>query len=567
MGKSAPKAPDPSSTIAAQMDANRVNQYTPTGNMLYGTIDANGNFVPNNKRESVMVTETPAQQQIRSQSDAAKSFMFGDIFGNYAPAANINNATNTANAVSNNNVNTNVTTNSNTPQISSAPASTQQPAAQQTAMGGNYEPTLYNRMYGKGQVDAATASRLYGEDYMKSPGAAFNGTPGYNKSNATTSNPISPNNSNQTAGTGSFTGGQKSVATMPWESLGQGLNAMGNPNINATVNGFGDPNITKNAVNYYDLNSIKGGLPGVSTDFSGDRQRTEDATYNRAVSRFAPTFAERNRQLEQRLADQGLPVGSEAYNAEKDRQQRMENEAYTNAAYDAVNAGNNAYQQMSDLNLRTRGQLFGEDTSLAGLNMAQRGQQTAENQNIFNNNNQIRNTQVAENQQLFNNNNQLNNQQFAQQLDRFNAGQNQNQQQFNQRAALLGIQPAQAQFTDPAGVDAAGIINNNYAAKLNAYSTQQGGINNLLGIGGQALGGWLAKGAVAASDMRLKENIKKIGVENGHNIYEFNYKGDSSKYRGVMAQEVTHIPGATIMTDDGYYMVNYKALNVEFARV
>ena len=30
---------------------------------------------------------------------------------------------------------------------------------------------------------------------------------------------------------------------------------------------------------------------------------------------------------------------------------------------------------------------------------------------------------------------------------------------------------------------------------------------------------------MAASDINLKENISKVGEENGFNIYEFNYKG------------------------------------------
>jgi len=41
------------------------------------------------------------------------------------------------------------------------------------------------------------------------------------------------------------------------------------------------------------------------------------------------------------------------------------------------------------------------------------------------------------------------------------------------------------------------------------------------------------------SDERLKENVHRIGTSDaGYGIYEFNYKGDTRRYRGVIAQEV-----------------------------
>ena len=70
------------------------------------------------------------------------------------------------------------------------------------------------------------------------------------------------------------------------------------------------------------------------------------------------------------------------------------------------------------------------------------------------------------------------------------------------------------------------------------------------------------------SDISLKENINLVGKSNsGINIYEFNYKDKkfgSGRYRGVMAQEV---PQASLMSDEGYLMVDYSKIDVSFEEV
>jgi hypothetical protein len=67
------------------------------------------------------------------------------------------------------------------------------------------------------------------------------------------------------------------------------------------------------------------------------------------------------------------------------------------------------------------------------------------------------------------------------------------------------------------------------------------------------------------SDKRLKTNIEKIGVQNGFNIYTYNYIWDkTTKHTGVMAQEVlkTSYKHAIKIDKNGYYMVNYSALPI-----
>jgi hypothetical protein len=69
----------------------------------------------------------------------------------------------------------------------------------------------------------------------------------------------------------------------------------------------------------------------------------------------------------------------------------------------------------------------------------------------------------------------------------------------------------------------------------------------------------------AMSDIRAKENIQLVGQSpSGINIYNFKYKGDNTTYQGVMAHQV---PYASIVNDDGYLMVDYSKIDVEFKKV
>ena len=83
---------------------------------------------------------------------------------------------------------------------------------------------------------------------------------------------------------------------------------------------------------------------------------------------------------------------------------------------------------------------------------------------------------------------------------------------------------------------------------------------------GQVTGALGAIGSIyAMSDIALKNNINLIGKSpSGINIYTFNYSGDDKVYQGVMAHEVPH---ASIFNTDGYLMVDYSKVDVEFKRV
>jgi len=71
------------------------------------------------------------------------------------------------------------------------------------------------------------------------------------------------------------------------------------------------------------------------------------------------------------------------------------------------------------------------------------------------------------------------------------------------------------------------------------------------------------------SDIRAKENIKKVGVhhETGLNLYMFNYIWDKTKYIGVIAQEVLEKFPKAVDHSDHFLAVDYNVLGLEFKKV
>lgn len=96
---------------------------------------------------------------------------------------------------------------------------------------------------------------------------------------------------------------------------------------------------------------------------------------------------------------------------------------------------------------------------------------------------------------------------------------------------------------------------NNFKASQDAFYTQ------MIGTGIQAWGT-----AAAASDKRLKKDMKKIGkakTKDGKkvNIYSFKYKGDDKKRTGVIAQEIEKSHPQFVKKDKkGMRAVDYKGL-------
>ena len=249
---------------------------------------------------------------------------------------------------------------------------------------------------------------------------------------------------------------------------------------------------------------IESGLmPGASMDFAAETKRLEDATFNAVTQRLQPQFEQQRRLIEQRLADQGLPIGSEAYQEEINRLEESQNEQLAKASFDAVSAGRAEQDRLARLSSALRGQGLNEQLALSGLESQSRAQQ------------------------------------------------------FGELGALLGFNsPFQAQNVIP--VDVAGITNSAYANQLAGYQMQQQAAGqraqNFAQLGGAA--------AFLMSDINSKENIKFVETQNGFNVYEFNYKGDNKKYKGVIAQEIEITHPHAVKEINGFKHVCYDAIGV-----
>jgi Chaperone of endosialidase len=104
-----------------------------------------------------------------------------------------------------------------------------------------------------------------------------------------------------------------------------------------------------------------------------------------------------------------------------------------------------------------------------------------------------------------------------------------------------------------------------YNAQMGDFNARQAAQANL-NQGLFQLGG----SAMMMSDIRLKENIKPVGVmPNGLTLYSFEYVDEVKSHPlagdgihvGVMAQEVEQVfPYAVKTLDDGYKVVDYGLL-------
>lgn len=228
------------------------------------------------------------------------------------------------------------------------------------------------------------------------------------------------------------------------------------------------------------------------------------------LSRLEPTLESDEEKLRTRLANQGIGLGSTAYNREMALQGQRGTDLRLQAAMQGINldqaaraaALNEAYTAQSrplDLinALRTGGQV-----------------QNPQFQSYYNQAN------VAGPDLLG-----ATNQQYGQQMAGYNADQAANA---SMMSGLMGL--GGAALLSPAGT-----------------FTGAGGLFSKL------------------SDIRTKENIKQIGqLDNGLNVYEYTYKPEfdiPGIHVGVMAQEVIKVkPEAIVMRDDGYMAVNYAMI-------
>lgn len=101
-----------------------------------------------------------------------------------------------------------------------------------------------------------------------------------------------------------------------------------------------------------------------------------------------------------------------------------------------------------------------------------------------------------------------------------------------------------------------------YRTRMQGWSAQQNQSDPFAQIAGMSLGGW-ASGGFSLSDRRLKKDVVLVGqLDNGLNLYEFEYVWGGPRITGVMADEVEKIMPEAVMEIGGYKAVNYDMVGV-----
>jgi hypothetical protein len=247
------------------------------------------------------------------------------------------------------------------------------------------------------------------------------------------------------------------------------------------------------------------------SDFSADRQKVEQAV----MSRMQPQLDQGRARMEQRLADQGIPAGSEAHNRQMDALGRQENDA----RQQAVLAGGQEQSRMFGMDLnqgnfanQAQQTAYGQEMGRAGFANEAQGQRFGQGvtQGQFANDAQSLGFGQGLQQGQFHNQatSQLINQQSADKADWANSRQRQLQelllqrsQPINEIGALLGtgqVGMPQFQQTTPVnvqGTDVMGAYGANTAANQSAYNTAQQAKNAQSG----STAGMLGTAATAAA--------------------------------------------------------------------
>lgn len=154
-------------------------------------------------------------------------------------------------------------------------------------------------------------------------------------------------------------------------------------NLLGNISGQGFANLP----NSIDFSQV-GDLPTID-QFEPAAQSASKAAFDRRMALLRPEFDTRQRKLDQQLADQGLPVGSEAFGDAQGTLGRQINEAQSMAAAEADSAGRQEAQrqlanalalrqqrvqdqlQNIDLGAQNRQQILSELGGLTGLQFAQ----------------------------------------------------------------------------------------------------------------------------------------------------------------------------------------------------
>jgi hypothetical protein len=299
---------------------------------------------------------------------------------------------------------------------------------------------------------------------------------------------------------------------------------------------------------------------GPEDNFSADRLRVEDSLNQR----LNPQLQKDRSAIEQRLADQGIRYGSQAYTSAMDDWNRQANDqrlavtaqgGQEQARMNDMAAKQAGFQNAAQLQAYQEAQGRGEFAnaaqtqnyqqtlgagSFANAAQAQQNSQNAAQAGFYN---AGAAQQMAQQQSGFNAQNAARNQYMQEQYQQRN-------QPLNEISALMSGSQVQAPnwLNSPqsqiATTDIGGLINQNFAQQQQNYQTANSNWQAMMG-------GILGLGAgIMKSDERSKENIVPMGTvfaagSDGRRkklpISEWSYKGEAARHVGPMAQDVEKV--------------------------
>ena len=269
------------------------------------------------------------------------------------------------------------------------------------------------------------------------------------------------------------------------------------------------------------------------------------------VGRMTPLHERQQGQLETKLANQGLTVGSDAYKTALDQL----NQRQAAERYNALDQAGNEAQRLYNMQMGSRQQAFNEDLGTGQFYNQATGQEYNQNLGAGQFGNQARTNQYNLNRQQTLDQNQVRQAMIAEEMQK-------RAQALNEMNAVLSGQqvsmPQMPGFNQAQRSEAANILGATqmgYDAQLGAVNAQNAASGNLLNAGAQ-----LGSAAFMFSDRRLKRSIKRVGTHAiGVGIYDYTMMGVSQ--RGVIAQEVQAVrPDLVKRHVNGYLMVNYGGL-------
>lgn len=199
-------------------------------------------------------------------------------------------------------------------------------------------------------------------------------------------------------------------------------------------------------------------------------QQAQDAAYKTATGYLDPQYKNQESDLTAKLANQGIPQGSEAYQRAMDEFARNKQFAYSQAESGAVQQGNAAQSQLFNQGLAANANQFGQNmqqgqfseqvrSQLAQEGFTQQQIDNLEQQHRFDNSMTMRNQDI--NELLLGQQNPLN------MLNALNGGGQVQQPNFTNTPS-----------SNVAGTDIAGITNQSNTQANNVYNAQTGATNS-----------------------------------------------------------------------------------------